>query len=83
VIYSSDLFTYNAKYFQILPREKWQSFANSLRSMLKLVDEVGWQFAKKLVHEVVWQAPAKSPVVCFRGGERGTCLRPPCGVTHV
>jgi len=39
------------------PREKWQSFTNSLRSMLKLVHEVAWQFAKKLVHEVVWQAP--------------------------
>ena len=54
MIYSSDLFTYNAKYFQTLPREKWRSFANSLRSMLKLVHEVAWQFAKKLVHEVVW-----------------------------
>jgi len=55
VIYSSDLFTYNAKYFQTLPGEKWRSFPNSLRSMLKLVHEVAWQFAKKL--EVVWQAP--------------------------
>jgi len=36
VIYSSDLFTYNAKYFQTLSGEKWRSFANSLRSMLKL-----------------------------------------------
>ena len=57
MIYSSDLFTYNAKYFQTLPREKWRFFANSLRSMLKLVHEVAWQFAKKLVHEAVWQAP--------------------------
>jgi len=47
VIYSSDLFTYNAKYFQTLSGEKWRSFANSLRSMLKLrstVHEVAWQF---------------------------------------
>jgi len=43
VIYSSDLFTYIAKYLQTLPKEKWRSFTNSLRSMLK--------------HEVVWQAP--------------------------
>jgi len=28
-IYSNDLFTYNATYFQTLPREKWRSFANS------------------------------------------------------
>jgi len=47
VIYSSDLCTYNAKYFQTLSGEKWRSFANSLRSMLKLrttVHEVAWQF---------------------------------------
>jgi len=47
VIHSSDLFTYNAKYFQILFGEKWQYFANSLRSMLKLrstLHEVPWQF---------------------------------------
>jgi len=47
VIYSSDLFTCNAKYFQTLSGEKWQSFANSLRSMLKLcstLHEVAWQF---------------------------------------
>jgi len=25
--------------------------------MLKLVREVAWQFAKKLVHGVVWQTP--------------------------
>jgi len=56
VIYSSDLFACNAKYFQTLPRDKWQSFAKSLRSMLKLGHEVAWQFDKKLVHEVVWQA---------------------------
>jgi len=39
--------TYNAKYFQTLSGEKWRSFANSLRSMLKLrstVHEVAWQF---------------------------------------
>jgi len=35
-IYSSDLFTSNAKYFQTLSDEKWRSFAYSLRSMLKL-----------------------------------------------
>jgi len=47
VIYSSDLFTYNAECFQTLSGEKWRSFANSLRSMLKLhsaVHEVAWQF---------------------------------------
>ena len=47
VIYSKDLFTYNAKYFQTLFREKWQFFANSLPNMLKLrstVNEVAWQF---------------------------------------
>jgi len=47
VIYSSDLFTYNAKYFQTLSGEKWRSFASSLRSMLKLrstVYEVAWHF---------------------------------------
>jgi len=47
VIYSSNLFTYNAKYFQALSDEKWQSFAKSLRSMLELcstVHEVAWQF---------------------------------------
>jgi len=47
VVYSSDLFTYNAKYFQTLFGEKWRSFANSLHSMLELcstVPEVAWQF---------------------------------------
>jgi len=47
VIYSSDLFTYNAKYFQTFSGEKWRSFAKSLRNMLKLcstVHEVAWQF---------------------------------------
>jgi len=47
VICSSDLFTYNAKYFQTLSGEKWRSFANSLRGMLKLrstLHEVAWQF---------------------------------------
>jgi len=44
VIYSSDLFTCNAEYFQTLRREKWRPFTNSLRSMLKLVREVVWQF---------------------------------------
>jgi len=34
--YSSDIFTYNAEYFQTLSSEKWRSVANSLRSMLKL-----------------------------------------------
>ena len=49
VIYSSDLFAYNAKYFQALSGEKWRSFANSLRSMLKCrstVNEVAWEFNK-------------------------------------
>ena len=45
-IYSSDLFTYNAKYLQRLLREKWRSFAKSLLSMLKL---------HSTVHEVVSQ----------------------------
>jgi len=63
VIYSSDLVTYNAKYFQTLRREKWRSFTNSLHSMLKLVHEVAWQFAKKLVHEVVWQAPQSTSLL--------------------
>jgi len=36
VIYSSDLFTYNVKYFQTLSGEKWRLFANSLRGMLKI-----------------------------------------------
>jgi len=47
VIYSSDLFTYNAKYFQTLSGNKGRSFANSLRSILKLrstVHEVAWKF---------------------------------------
>jgi len=47
VINSSDLFTYDAKYFQTLSGEKWRSFANSLLSMLKLcftVHGVAWQF---------------------------------------
>jgi len=46
VIYSSDLFTYNAKYFQTLSGQKWQSIINSLRSMLKL---------RSMLHEVAWQ----------------------------
>jgi len=47
VIYSSDLFRYNAKCFQTLSGEKWRSVANSLRSIMKLrstVHEVAWQF---------------------------------------
>jgi len=47
VIYTIDLFSYNAKHFQAFSGEKWRSFANSLRSMLKLrptVHEVAWQF---------------------------------------
>ena len=36
VIYANDLFTYNAKCLQTLLMEKWRSFADSLRSMLKL-----------------------------------------------
>ena len=47
VIYSSDLFTYNAKYFQTLSGDKWRSFASSLRSMSKprsTMHEVAWQF---------------------------------------
>jgi len=39
VIYSSDLFTYNAKYYQTLSGEKWRSFANRLRSMLNMGGE--------------------------------------------
>ena len=47
VIYSSDLFTYNAKFFQTLFGEKWRLFANSLRGMLKIrstLREVASQF---------------------------------------
>jgi len=64
VIYSSDLFTYNAKYLQTLPSEKWRSFTNSLGSMVKLLHKVAWQFAtncawsclaSSTVHEVAWQ----------------------------
>jgi len=36
VIFSSDLFTYSAEYFQTVPREKWLYFANSLCRMLKI-----------------------------------------------
>jgi len=43
---SSDLFTYNAKYFHTLSGKKWRSFVNSLRSMLK---------CRSTVHEVTWQ----------------------------
>ena len=46
VIYSSDFFTCNVKYLQILFGEKWRSFAQSLPSMLKL---------RFKVHEVVNQ----------------------------
>ena len=46
VMYSSDLFTYNAKYLQTLFEEKWRSFANSLPSMLKF---------HATVHDVVRQ----------------------------
>jgi len=46
VIYSSDLFTYSAKYFQTLSGEKWRSFANILRGVLKL---------RSTLHQVVWQ----------------------------
>ena len=47
MIYSSNLFTCNTKYFQTLFGEKWWSFAYSLCSMLKLrstLHEVAWQF---------------------------------------
>jgi len=47
VIYSSDLFTCKAKYFQTLSGEKWRPFTNSLRNMLKLrstLYDVAWQF---------------------------------------
>jgi len=49
VIYSSDLFTYNTKYFQTLSGQKWRTFINCLRSMLKLrstLHEDAWQFTK-------------------------------------
>jgi len=56
VIYSSDLFTYNVKYFQTLSAEKCRSFANYLLSMLKFrstVHNVAWEFKafKMLVHK--------------------------------
>jgi len=59
VIYSSDLFTYNAKYFQTLPWEKWWYFAKSLRSMLKFVHNVAWQCSecmKLLGNLTIWRA---------------------------
>jgi len=46
VIYSNDLLTYNVEYFQTLSEQKWQTFANSLRSMPKL---------RSIVHEDAWQ----------------------------
>jgi len=46
ILSDSDLFTYNAKYFQTLSGEKWRSFVYSLRSMLKL---------RSTLHEVAWQ----------------------------
>ena len=46
MIYSRDLYTCNAKYFQTLSGEKWRCFANSLRNMLEL---------RSTLHEVVWQ----------------------------
>jgi len=39
VIYSSDLFTYNVKYFQTLSAEKCRSFANYLLSMLNFAPQ--------------------------------------------
>ena len=44
---SNDLFTCrpNTKYFQTLSGEKWRSFANSLRSMLKF---------RSTLHQVTW-----------------------------
>jgi len=63
VIYSSDLFTYNAKYFQTLRGDKWRSSTNSLHSMLKLVHEVAWHFAKNFGMKLfgnltIWRAVA-------------------------
>jgi len=52
VIYSSDLFTYNAKFFQTLSGEKWRSFASSLRSMLKLRSTV---YEQCLWKEILFQ----------------------------
>jgi len=52
VIYSSDLFKYNTKYFQTLSVEKWRSFANSLRSMPKLRSTVH----KLLGNLTIWPA---------------------------
>ena len=45
--YSRDLLTCNARYLQTLSEQKWRSFNNSFRSMLKLRSterEVAWQF---------------------------------------
>jgi len=61
VIYSSDLFTYNAKYFQTLSGEKWRSFANSLRGMLIL---------RSTVHEAAGNLtilPTVLDYVCLAG----------------
>ena len=52
-------FSYNAKYFQTLPKGKWWFFANSLRSILKLVHEVFWQapqYIKLLGNLTIWRA---------------------------
>ena len=53
VIYSGDLFTYNAIYLKTLLGEKWRSLANSLPSMLKLrssVHEVESQLLHPIYH---------------------------------
>jgi len=80
VIYSSDLFTYNAKYFQTLPREKWRSFTNRLRSMLKLVYGVPFvkvlyltDLAQKLLSLAEIAISACRDVIC--GRDSYLCMR--------
>jgi len=76
VIYSSDLFTYSAKYFETAHREKWLSFANSLSSMLKLVPGMVWQFntlarnSGLMFHRVISTTAFRSPVSSIQLSKR-------------
>jgi len=67
MIYSSDLCTYNVKYFQTLSGEKWRSFANSLRNMLKL---------RSTLHEVAWQFKNLACISGHRRTRQGEGSRP-------
>ena len=70
VIYSGDLFTYNAIYLKTLLGEKWRSLANSLPSMLKLrssVHEVESQLLHPIYH---WEPGNPSHMGVGKGAER-------------